>query len=81
MTDEEFAIGVDAILLTGTTGHASHRALDLWWTRYAIERGGPIAEATKRWMAAIEGHHAPDRPYPLGEGPIAAARWFKDLGA
>lgn len=66
MTDQEFAIGVDAILLTGVRGHVSHRALDLWWTRYAIERGGSIEAATRKWMAAIEGDHCPGRPYPLG---------------
>ncbi len=70
MTDEEFAAGVDAILLTGLRGHASHRALDLWWTRYAVEKGGPLADATKRWMGHIEGGHRDGLPYPLGR------RWW-----
>lgn len=65
MTDEEFAAGVDLILASGAIQHASHRALDLLWTRYAIERGGVIAEATHKWMAAIEGDHIPGKPYPL----------------
>jgi hypothetical protein len=69
MTDEEFALGVDAILLTGIKGHAAHRALDLWWTRYAIEKGGPLEAGTRKWMAAIEGDHADGNPYPVGLTP------------
>ncbi len=65
MTDEEFAAGVDAILLSGVTGHAAHRALDLWWTRYAIEAGGLLESATRKWMAHIEGDHDAANPYPL----------------
>lgn len=65
MTDEQFAQGVDAILASGAVQHASHRALDMLWTRYALEHGGPIAEATRKWMAAIEGDHTPGKPYPL----------------
>lgn len=66
MTDEEFAAGVDEILSVARPGsHAPHRALDILWTRYALERGGLIAEATKKWMAAIEGDHVPSNPYPL----------------
>lgn len=72
MTDEEFAAGIDAILLAGVRGHAMHRALDLWWTRYAIEKGGVLAEATEKWLAAIEGDHAGNKPYPLG-----ARRWWQ----
>lgn len=71
MTDEEFALGVDAILLTGFRGHVSHRALDIWWTRYAVERGGALEAATRKWMAAIEGDHDPGNPYPLGR------RWWQ----
>lgn len=70
MTDDEFAAGVDALLLTGVRGHATHRALDRWWARYALERGGPIAEATSKWMAYIADDHAGGR-YPLGR------RWWQ----
>lgn len=70
MTDEEFAAGVDHILAAARPKtHAAHRALDILWTRYALERGGPIAEATKRWMRHIEGDHADDKPYPLPRTP------------
>ena len=74
MTEEEFAAGIDAILLTGAKGHSMHRALDLWWTRYAMElpAESPMRRATAKWMAAIEGDHTPGRPYPLG-----AARWWQ----
>lgn len=65
MTDEEFAAGVDQILASGAVGHASHRALDMLWTRYAAEKGGPLAEATRKWMAAVEGDHTEANPYPL----------------
>lgn len=77
MTDEEFARGVDEILtVAGPRTHAAHRALDLLWTRYALEKGGRIAEATKKWMAAIEGDHADGKPYPTrripwGKRPLA----------
>ena len=67
MTDEQFAAGVDAILDAGLMQHASHRALDHLWTRYAEARGGALAEATRKWMASIEGHHRPGDPYPLGK--------------
>lgn len=70
MTDEEFALGVDAILTVPVKGHAQHRALDLWWTRYAIEKGGALEDATRKWMAAIEGDHKKG-PYPLGR------RWWQ----
>lgn len=70
MTDEEFALGVEAILLTRVQGHAVHRALDLWWARYAAERGGPLAEATAKWMAHIHGDHDGGL-YPLGR------RWWQ----
>lgn len=66
MTDQEFAAGIDAIILSGIRGHAAHRALDLWWTRFAIEYGGDVKEATERWMKAIEGDHRPGARYPLG---------------
>lgn len=74
MRDEEWAAGVDAIILTGVKGHAAHRALDLWWTRYALELGDddPITVATRKWMAHIEGDHTDGRPYPLG-----ARRWWQ----
>jgi len=70
--DEEFAAGVDAILLSGVTGHTAHRALDLWWTRYATElgEGHPVAIATRKWMVHIEGDHDGGR-YPLGR------RWWQ----
>ena len=66
MTDEEFSLGVDAILSVPVRGHVQHRALDLWWVRYATEKGGPLEDATRKWMAAIEGDHKPGTPYPLG---------------
>jgi hypothetical protein len=63
MTDQEFADGVNAII-EKERGHAAHRKLDELWTRYALERGGIIADATLRWMKAIEGQHAHGLPYP-----------------
>ena len=74
MTNEEFAVGVDAILLTGIKGHAAHRALDLLWTRYTqeLEEGHPLRDATAKWMRHIEGDHNPANPYPLGAAP-----WWK----
>lgn len=73
MTEEEFAAGIDAILLTGGRDHQTHRALDLWWTRYAMElpHDSLVRAATIKWMAAIEGHHTPGKPYPLGR------RWWQ----
>lgn len=72
MTDADFALGVEAILLTEVRGHAAHRALDAWWTRYALERGGPVADATQKWMAAIRNDHLDLVPYPLGR-----RRWWQ----
>lgn len=66
MTEDEWEIGVDAILTVPVRGHVQHRALDLWWTRYALEKGGPLERGTRKWMAAIEGDHAAGKPYPLG---------------
>jgi hypothetical protein len=66
MTDLEFAQGVDEILASGMTGHDSHRALDHLWMRYADEKGGPLATASKKWMNSIEGDHLSENPYPLG---------------
>lgn len=68
MTEEEFAAGIDAILLTGGRDHQTHRALDLWWTRYAMElpHDSLVRAATVKWIAAIEGDHTPGKPYPLG---------------
>lgn len=68
MTEEEFAAGIDAILLTGGRDHQTHRALDLWWTRYAMElpHDSLVRAATAKWIAAIEGDHTPGKPYPLG---------------
>jgi hypothetical protein len=68
MTPEEFASGVDALLASGLRGHAAHRALDLLWTDYALAQGGPLAEATHKWMNAIEGQHVEGQAYPLGVG-------------
>jgi hypothetical protein len=66
MTDEDFAAGVDRILSVALPRtHGAHRALDMLWTRYALEKGGAIADATARWMAYIEGDHAGNKPYPL----------------
>lgn len=64
MTDEQFASGVDDIIAS-KAGHAAHRALDMLWTQYAMEKGGLIAAATAKWMAAIEGDHADGKPYPI----------------
>ncbi len=63
MTDEQFSEGVDEIIAT-RTGHAAHRLLDELWTKYALEKGGLIADATLRWMTSIEGQHADNLPYP-----------------
>lgn len=64
MTPAEFSAGVDRILASGVRGHEAHRALDELWTVYARDLGGPVAEATERWMRAIEGGHDVRRPYP-----------------
>lgn len=71
MTDEQFAVGVDAILARHSRGHSAHRALDLLWTRYTQElpEGHPVRAATAKWMAAIEGDHAATNPYPLPRTP------------
>lgn len=69
MTDEDFASAVDAIIARHKRGHSAHRALDLLWTRYALERGGPVADATRKWMRAIEGDHDDAKPYPLPRTP------------
>lgn len=90
MTDEQFAEGVDRILAVARPKtHSAHRALDILWTRYAMERGGPVAEATRKWMAYIEGDHADDKPYPLPrvswwKRPLACKlgrhEWFDNTG-
>lgn len=81
MTDEDFAKGVDEIIAVTRPGsHGPHRALDLLWTRYALEKGGVIAAATKKWMAAIEGQHADDKPYPLPRVPWWKRPWNCLLG-
>lgn len=80
MKEEEFNAGIDAIILTGVKGHIAHRALDLWWTRYALELGpdNPVAIGTRKWMAHIEGDHAPGRTYPLGKKALRCRLGFHD---
>lgn len=67
MTDEEFAEGVDAILVRHSRGHGAHRALDMLWTHYTQElpEGNPVRVATAKWMQMIEGDHQDANPYPL----------------
>lgn len=74
MTEEEFAVGVDAIIAGGQQGHAAHRALDLLWTRFAqdLPPDNPIRTATAKWMQFIEGDHAVENPYPLPR-----TSWFR----
>lgn len=66
MKDQEFSDRVDAILASGMKGHDSHRALDQLWMEYAADLGGPVAAATAKWFAHIEGDHDPKKPYPVG---------------
>lgn len=65
MTGEEFEARVDAILAE-QRGHAAHRALDLLTNELLVGMGGGYARGTRKWLAVIEGHHAPEQPYPLG---------------
>ncbi len=65
MTGEQFEARVDRIIAEHR-GHAAHRALDLLTNDLLLGMGGGFERGTRKWLAAIEGHHAPDKPYPLG---------------
>jgi hypothetical protein len=77
VTDQEFAAGVDLIIAT-ERGHACHRALDQLWTRYAVLKGGTIADATLKWMAAIEGAHSDAKPYVVPAPSRWGGKWLPD---